>query len=404
MPQFSYSAFDPDGKTVTGQLSAENEVAALDQVARKGLIPIDLKEGGVALKWWQRELSLSGTTEIRPEVLSRFFQTFSIMLDARFPVTKSLSYCARQIRDPRLRRLLDAAHHQVQDGDPVAEALTDGYGSIPARYLRMIEVAEASNQLAQVIGRIAKGLDDELRIKREIRQALVYPVILILMSMLVIALLVFYLTPTLMPVFLSSQAAPPVVLSTMASIRQLVLQHWLILLVLAAAIGGLSYGLRGRLKVLIFKIAQHLPGLKVFLQKRQSLLFCQTMVQFLSSGDRLQSAVQQTQAAVPDPDWQELLKNAHDSIVDGKTLRASLNDTDLMDPLALAMIEAGEESDQLLETLQTAVNTLGDQTKQSLAQAVKLITPTLTLVIGLGVGAVIMSTISAILDLNDIAF
>ncbi|MHA6268369.1 type II secretion system F family protein [Aliiroseovarius sp. CAU 1755] len=404
MPQFSYSAFDANGKTVKGEVSALNELAALDQIARENLIPIQLNDGGGGLKWWQRDVSLRGDGPARPQVLTRFFQLLSIMLNANFPLPQSLAFCAGQIRDPKLKKLLAHAQRQVADGDTLAVALDDKSGTLPKRFLGAIQAGESSNQLATVVRQIAEGLGEELAIRREVRQALVYPVILIVMSILVIALLVFYLTPTLVPVFLSSQASPPVVLSVMDAIRLTVLENWPVVLIGTGALVAVLFLLRKRLAAYAAQLLRHIPGLRDFAKRKHSLTFCQTLLQYLSAGDRVQTAIGQARSAFHDPAWVSLLEQTHDQVVDGQTLAQALNGTELLDPLALAMIEAGEEGDQLVTTLQTAVGTLRDQTKQSLSQAVKLVTPLLTLLIGLGVGAVIMSTISAILDLNDIAF
>lgn len=404
MPQFSYSAFDASGKTVKGEVSAQTELAALDQIARENLIPIQVQEGGTGLKWWQRDVSFGGDGAARPQVLTRFFQMLSIMLNANFPLSQSLAFCEDQMRDPKMKKLLAQAQRQVADGDTLAAALNDKSETLPKRYLGAIEAGESSNQLATVVQQIAEGLNEELAIRREVRQALVYPVILIVMSILVIALLVFYLTPTLVPVFLSSQASPPIVLSTMEAIRLSVLGNWPLVLAAVGALAAALVLLRRQVAAYSGKLVRYIPGFRDFVKRKHSLTFCQTLLQYLTAGDRMQTAIGQARTAFHDPAWVLLLEQTHDRVVDGQTLAKALNGTDLLDPLALAMIEAGEEGDQLVATLKTAAGTLRDQTKQSLSQAVKLITPLLTLVIGLGVGAVIMSTISAILDLNDIAF
>lgn len=385
-------------------MSAQTELAALDQIARENLIPIQVQEGGTGLKWWQRDVSFGGDGAARPQVLTRFFQMLSIMLNANFPLSQSLAFCEDQMRDPKMKKLLAQAQRQVADGDTLATALNDKSETLPKRYLGAIEAGESSNQLATVVQQIAEGLNEELAIRREVRQALVYPVILIVMSILVIALLVFYLTPTLVPVFLSSQASPPIVLSTMEAIRLSVLGNWPLVLAAVGALAAALVLLRRQVAAYSGKLVRHIPGLRDFVKRKHSLTFCQTLLQYLTAGDRMQTAIGQARTAFHDPAWVLLLEQTHDRVVDGQTLAKALNGTDLLDPLALAMIEAGEEGDQLVATLKTAVGTLRDQTKQSLSQAVKLITPLLTLMIGLGVGAVIMSTISAILDLNDIAF
>ncbi|MEP6016987.1 MAG: type II secretion system F family protein [Paracoccaceae bacterium] len=403
MPQFSYQAISSNGKTVQGDINAASEVAALDQIARGGLTPVSITAGESGLKWWQKDISLSGETQLSGKVLLSFFKPFGIMLNARYSMSKALKFARDQVRDPRLGRILDVALSEVENGARLADGLRIAGTVFPERFLSMLETGERSNKLAAVVERASQVLDEEDTLRREIRQSLGYPVVLLLMGLAVLALLVFYLVPTLLPVFASSTAEPPAVLVAMDALRIGLTNHWTSILA-ALLVSALAVWLvRERFVLLTQGALRSLPLIGPFLNKRKSLSLCETLLLFLSSGTPVQAALSEAARTANDPVWRRYLSVAEDRLVDGATLSVALEGDGALDPLARAMIEAGEAGDQLVETLDAAVIALRIETRQALAQAVRLITPTLTLIVGVGVGLVILATITAILDLNQIA-
>jgi general secretion pathway protein F len=124
----------------------------------------------------------------------------------------------------------------------------------------------------------------------------------------------------------------------------------------------------------------------------------------LGSGAPLPQALAAAREAVALEPHRALLERAEAQVVAGGTLATALGHGQLIDPTALAMIEAGEEADDLRAILDTATTILAEETTRTLTQAIRTLTPVLTLTIAFGVGAIILTTISAIMDLNDIAF
>ncbi|MEP4627166.1 MAG: type II secretion system F family protein [Tateyamaria sp.] len=404
MPQFSYHAISSNGKAVNGDINAASEVAALDQIAKGGLTPVSITAGATGLRWWQKDISLSGETQLPGRVLLGFFKPFGIMLNARYSMSKSLKFARNQIQDPRLSRILDVALSEVENGARLADGLRSAGRGFPERFLLMLEAGEKSNKLVDVVTRAVQVLDEEDTLRREIRQSLGYPIVLMLMGLAVLGLLVFYLVPTLLPVFESSNAEPPTILSAMEALRVGITHHWSSVLV-ALLVTGLAIRLfRQRFAMLMQPGLRSLPFIGSFLSKRKSLSLCETLLLFLSSGAPVQAALSEAKQTENDPIWQSYLSTAEDRLVDGATLSVALDGEGSLDPLARAMIEAGEAGDQLVETLDAAVIALRTETRQALAQAVRMITPVLTLIVGVGVGLVILATITAILDLNQIAF
>ncbi|HHI70478.1 MAG TPA: type II secretion system F family protein [Rhodobacteraceae bacterium] len=405
MPTFVYSACAEDGTTVSGEVQAENDAAALDQISRKGLTPITLTEGHFDGPWWNREINLFGQSgKVKSSDLERFFTTFSTLMQARFPLPRILEFCEKQTKNRSLKRALDNIRASVENGIPLGEAMQSAKGIFPARFVTLFEIGERSNRLPEVSANAAALLSSEAKMKRELRGALVYPAILLLMSGLVLALVVFYLAPTLMPVFIGAGATAPAVLRFMTGFREIILSGWPVIFPVLAAFLLVSYVFRTHFKAWMMSLLMHLPISGPYLKRRETLRLCQSLQLMLSGGASLPQSVSAIKEGAAFPAYRSLLGQAEERIIAGGTLSDTLHGSPLIDDMASALIKAGEESDRLSEILDTVVASLSASTAQTLNQMIRLLTPLLTLLIGLGVGGIILSTISAIMDLNDIAF
>ena len=405
MPVYAYSAYANDGSTVSGEIQAENDVDALDQIAQRGLTPVNLAEGGTSGPWWSREINLFGTSgKVKSGELEGFFTSFSALMQARFPLPRIIGYCETQTKDRAMKRALGTVRASVENGMSLGQAMRGAGNVFPERFISLIATGESSNKLAEISASAAALLHSESKLKRELRAALVYPAILLVMSFLVLGLVIFYLAPTLMPVFATAGAEPPAILRLMTGVRDTILSAWPVLLTGFAIVFLFAYALRSRLSAALTALLLRLPLSGDYLKRRETLRLCQSIHLMLNSGATLTQALTAAQEGMGFSVYKNMLADAKEHIVAGGTLSETLGDNPLIDDMAATLIQAGEENDRLPEVLETVVTSLSDSTSQTLNQMIRMLTPLLTLIIGVGVGAVILSTISAIMDLNDIAF
>jgi general secretion pathway protein F len=151
-------------------------------------------------------------------------------------------------------------------------------------------------------------------------------------------------------------------------------------------------------------LVSYVPAISRYQEERETLRFCQSLTLMLTAGASLPEAINSAEQATSSSQWKSAILQARLEVESGGRLSQSLEDFEAFDPMTLSLLRAGEESDNVVEMLSSATRSLQNNTKASLQRALRLLTPALTLVIGGLVGLLIISTISAILDLNDIAF
>lgn len=405
MPRYSYEGFDAAGEMSKGDLEAPSEAAALSALASRGVTPISLQSGATQPAWWAREISLTGAAQTHKSgEVERFFATFAALMAARLPLVDSLKFCARQTRDARMRHSLDRVARSVENGATLRDALRDESGLFAERLVTLVGIGEASNTLPDIAQRIAELLLAEAVFYREIRGAMVYPAILMITATAVMAVLVFYLVPTLAPVFASAGASLPLPLKLMLALRSALLEHWMITLGLLVTAGGALIFSRKALMTNVTPLMRHLPVIGPLMVQHATLEVCRNLHLMLSSGATLTTAIATTRDAARSPRTAAMMGRALNAVQSGASLSDHLSTARGFDPVAAAMVQAGEQSDQLGAVLGRISEDLGQRATRQLKQLVQLTTPVMTLLIGGSIGLVVLSTISAIMDLNDLAF
>lgn len=324
-----------------------------------------------------------------------------MMLSAGVAIPEALRYCATLPVSPKLQRKLGRAMTAVQDGDTLSKALLDDTGIVPARLLKIVTLGEKSNMLGDVTQRIAAMLQSEEATSRELKQALIYPIILLSMSILVVSVLVFYLAPTLEPVFRTASAEPPAIIEAMLNLRNFVVSKWVGIIAAILVLATIGFLFRGHVACMLKRVATIIPVLGSYLRQRETLHFCRVLELMLSSGAQLSAAMVTARDATNDERWRRAIDDAQKEIEAGQTLEVALLGSKLLDPMARSILATAEKTDSLHKVLPPTVANLETQTSQTLSRVIGLLTPVLTLLIGVTVGAVILSTITAILDLND---
>lgn len=405
MPDYVYTAIDNAGKKHNGGLRAPNEAAALKEVETLGLIPLTLDIGQVRLPWWAREFSLSQNSKsLSDNVLLEFFTTLSRLLTANLKLSKALLFCEKHSKKPSMRMVISKILNAVENGDTIAQAMSDQAPLFPKEIITMVRIGEETNTLSETMKRISRQLERQVELRSEIQSALLYPLILICMSVLVLGMVVFFLVPTLLPIFASTGEAPPAFLGMMDWLRQTIIDDWKIVLLGIVLFGFVALKAVQHFRYQLFDFFTRMPLIGRFLIQKGSRNFCSTLSLLLSNNVSITTALKSLNESTSNQSYKRLISEIHSDVAAGRKLTTCLSSSPLIDDIAKSFIEAGEEGNHLAEALESAASLLDKSLQETLNRAVKLLTPLLTLAIGLFIGFIVYSTISTILDINNVAF
>ncbi|MEM1159378.1 MAG: type II secretion system F family protein [Pseudomonadota bacterium] len=405
MPRFAYKAYTAEGRIARGQITATDEAAVLDALGARSLVAFDITPAGTGgdVPWSAREFSLTGDTVPRKE-LSEFLSIFALMLRSRMGVLPALRSSMEDVRNRRLRALLQEAERAVEEGGRISTVLSERIDIVPGRITQLIRLGEDADQMAETTGYAAEMMERELAFRSEISAALTYPVILLVASVAVMAGLVFLLAPTLAPVFAGVGAEPPWVIAAMLSVRTFALESWPVLLAALAALVAGTAALIASKSAALERLWLRIPYFGGLRRMSESLNGLRSLALMLQSGAPLLAAISTASDSCGMRLFRDLFDRVAGDVRSGASLADALRDDQLLPPAARRMLSAGEQSDHLGDTLRSTVATLDAQLRLKIQSGLRLLTPILTLVIGVVVGGMIFSTLTAILDLNDLAF
>lgn len=405
MAHFTYRAYQPDGSLAIGMIEASNTDAALDQLNTQQLVVFEVRENvrfDADVPWWARDIiHLGEGVPVKP--LAGALRELSVLLEAGVSLEASLELAAGGVRHRPLRAFLGRALNDLRGGKTLSEALSDQPRLVPLRVLALLSAGEEANALPQTTARAATLLEDEIAFAGRIRGALAYPVILLIASILVVAGLMFFLAPNIAPIFIAADAEPPLMLRFMMATRDIILDQGIVVLAaLMATIVGITTIQRSR-SDLVERILLSVPGVGRLIVERDAARLAGTLSMMLRSGGTLLPALHATRNAVQTLYAKGLVDRAVEAIEEGRPLSAVIGASARMPEILKRTVEIGEAGNSLPDLLDNAARALDARVRAQLDTITTLATPLLTLVIGTIVGLIVLTTLTAILEINDVA-
>lgn len=406
MSRFSYKAYDPDGRLIRGAVSAESRETALDMLHKKGVIPLELATSfrdHVDTPWWKKEI-WSGNG-IATKSLAVLFRELATLVAADLPVDQALRIVALQPSIPsRLRDRLKIILNGIVEGQSLSACLDQQGSAFPDFVRASIRAGEKSGRLAEALSDLAAFLEHSTTVRDRLTTALIYPCILVVMALLAAGVIIFFLTPTVVPLLRDAGAELPAVVSALDLAQNFLSQNWAItLLTLVSLIGVCAIILRlpGPRRAL-GKTALGVPGIGRLIQDHQTALFTRTLATMTASDVSLVDGVRISGQVVQNPVFAEAAKQIGSDLEQGVTLHTAMAAAQCFPELAVRLVEIGETTGQLDAMLARAAGILETSVKNRIERVAVLLTPLLTIIIGLVIGWLILSVMSALFSVNTL--
>ncbi|CCE00701.1 type II secretion system F family protein [Bradyrhizobium sp. STM 3809] len=404
MPRFRYQAYGTDGAFAEGTIEAASVAAADATLWAQGLSPFQMRSlDGGGTPWWNREITLGGGAA-RGDLLA-FTREFSTLCSADIPMDDALRIVQAQTSLARLKTLAAALLADVLNGRPLSEAMHGQPRIFPADYVAVVRAGESGGRLAQVLSELAELLERRAEIRARIQSALIYPAMLIVLSLVTLAIIIGGVIPSMAPIFTQSGKPVPLTIQAMLALQA----HWLeIVLASLAALallgGSIGFAMtdaarRRRLDRLLLR----LPLAGSFLLQQDTARFARTLGTMLSAGVPLIPATRSASEVVGNDHLRAGLEQAIEKVQQGTALHRALRETVALPAVALQMIAVGEEAGRLDRMLLRVAEMLEKQLQTRVDRFMAALTPAMTVGIALIIGALIMPVMTAVLSINDLA-
>ena len=405
MPLFTYKAVNSLGVTEEGIRDAVDERLLIAALQSEGYIPIRVAPAnsrsflGLGLGAKQSRLSQKDIALLTGELAT--------LLESGLPLDKSLLVLMDLTEDnDRLNKLIARVLDKVKGGATLADALEQQTGIFSKFYLNMIRAGEAGGSLGDVLSRLSEYLERSQELKDTVSTALIYPAILLVMSLASLFVMLTFVVPQFTEMFESAGKALPVSTQIVVGLANWLQSYWWALLVGIIFISSyMKFQLADPVKKKVWDGRfLKLPLAGTIITNKETANISRTLGTLLGNGVSILAALVIVRETVDNLVLAAAIQDAEEQLKQGKHLSDALLEKRLLPKMAVQMIKMGEETGRLEEMLLRIATIYDKQLRVAIQRLLAFLEPALIITLGLMIAGIIMSILLAILSVNDLAF
>jgi general secretion pathway protein F len=404
VPLFRYKAATTSGDIVEGEREASSQASLIKWIQAQGHVA--LRADPIAEKSIRSAWSFEGWRRgrITTRDLGMFTLELSTLLKAGLALDKALDILAKLSETKGARALCTSIRERVRGGGSLSEAMADEEAVFSPFYLNMVRAGETGGALDLALERLGDFMQRSRELKETITSALIYPLILVFVAILSLAVILGYVVPRFTQLFEDAGQALPWSTQIVVAMGEFVQNYWWVLI--AAVVGGYLLLLKqfqdpvSRLRWDTRLLA--LPLVGELVSKIETARFSRTLGTLLANGLPLHSAIVIAKETVGNRLMSQHLQSVSEKVRAGQGLSKPLIEANVFPTLAAELMRVGEETGNLEAMLQQLTEIYEREVKTLVQRLVTLLEPALILGLGLLIAGIIMSILAAVLSVTEL--
>lgn len=402
MPRFSHRSLDAAGKTVSGQISATSLMAATEQLVAEGLTPVNVTEGSADI-WMKLNAPVAFWGRPGKRHVYEFTRDLARLTRSGLPLEPALALTAQTTENKIFSHIIADILKRIRKGESLAASLAAESDYFQPFYVAAVHAGEVAGQLPQALEHLEQMIGRQLEFSSRIRSALIYPSILLFMVSITLILVVTVVLPQFAPLFEGAEDKLPRITQFVMAFGSMARDYGLFLVVGLLAIGVYvlnSPSMRQRLAALAIRSRL---GQKLLVPLDVVRAF-RTLGGAVDGGVQLDAALPMAAATARNSMIRTDLMSLVSEVRKGALLSTELQAKDWASPVLLQMVRVGEDTGSLGIMLQEASQLMEENYRTSLERFMGLLSPLLTLTMGVVVAVLIGAVLMGMMSVNDIAF
>ncbi|HEX2643948.1 MAG TPA: type II secretion system F family protein [Thermoanaerobaculia bacterium] len=386
MPSFVWKGRAQSGQIQEGQLLADSRDAAVAVLRRQRIQVLNIKEKSREIKLIPRLPSRVGDKRV-----SIFTRQFSVMLDAGLPLVQCLEILGDQEEHRGFQTIINQVRSDVESGQSLADSMKKHPKVFDNLYTNMVAAGEAGGILDIILQRLSIYIEKSVKLKSQVKSALIYPVAVILIAALVVFIILWKVIPVFAQLFAGLGGEMPFLTRMVIGASNFVGRYFIFIFILLM-LGGMAikryHGTyRGRriLDGLLLKI----PVIGMLLRKISVARFCRTLATLTSSGVPILDGLEITAKTAGNAIVEDAIMSVRKSVEEGKTISEPLADTKVFPAMVVQMINVGEQTGALDQMLSKIADFYEDEVDTAVGGLMKLIEPLMITVLGGVIGTIV---------------
>jgi len=391
---FVYTAYTEDRKLVRGKVSATNEEGANELLAYGGYKVISLKS---VVPLINKEKLLASFYRIKPTEIIMFSRQLALLLEAGTDIVTSLDLLQEQIDNQTLRRIVGEVASDIRSGSSLSASLSKHPHAFSQMYHRTIAAGEQGGNLEVVLRQMAEHMEKGATTEKQIKGALTYPFIVVLVAIVVVGILVTFVLPAFTGMYAQFNVELPLTTRILLGISDWASKYgvYLLLVFVGAVAAGYAYIKTPAGKYRWDKAMLGFPVIGRIVHLSELCRCCRTMALLLRVGLPLPEVLSMTIHGSTNKAMTESLTGVQQELIRGEGLSGPMSKRKLFLPLMTQMVKVGEETGSLDNTLTTVADSFEMEAGDKTSAAIALIQPVMTIIIGLVVMFIVLAMVQA---------
>ena len=407
MTAFSYKALDSNGKVIKGVFEGDSERQVRGQLRGRDLKPIEVKEASAEKAPDKKEtdfLSQLLQPRISHSDLTLITRQLATLVQSNMPLDEVLTASAQQTRKTRIKALILQVRARVLEGHSLAYALGDFPHVFNEMYCSMVKAGEHAGFLGTVLERLADYTESSQHTRQKLLGAMIYPLVLVVLSIAVITVLMIFVVPDLVGVFSHTQQELPALTTVVIALSEFFAAFWWVLL-----LGLIVF-------VVIFKqlikkpqrrrvwhgLLLKLPFISGFIVAMDAARFASTLSILSSSGVPLLEGLKISSTVLTNLKLREASQEVAVTVQEGGSLNRALEQADVFPPIMVHMVASGEASGELETMLARAAANQTRELDMTLGNLMAIFEPMMIIVMAIIVCSIVFSILLPIIEMNNL--
>jgi type IV pilus assembly protein PilC len=401
MKTYKYSARTTEGKELKGTLSARDEEAVAEILHDRGLVIVDIKDTFDFNLEKLNQINIGGVP-LKEKVI--FMRQMATMVSSGLPLTRSLEIMEIQTSNPLFKRVIAKVKSDVESGKGLAESFFNQEEIFDDITLNLIEAGEESGRLDDILLKLAIELEEKQSLQGKLRGALIYPAIILVVIVAVIALLMFVLVPEMSEIYMEFDSELPWTTQFLITVSEFATAYWWIVLIVLI-IGGISakaYLDTENGKRTWDKIIVKIPIVGPVVTKMQLAQFTRIMALLLSSGLSIIKALELTAKSLSNSLFSDVVLEAKNDVEKGGALAVPISRSENYPLLVSSMIAVGEETGNLDVVLDKIAQYYKEEVNQATANLSAVLEPVFLVIMGGTIGFISVAIYMPMFQLTEV--
>jgi type IV pilus assembly protein PilC len=391
----------PGGEIIEGVYAAESEARLRREFEERGLYVLAVQRAGrMALG----SLALPTRARIKTRDFLIFNQELATLLKAGMPLVQSLEILRRRVTHPLFKAVLDDVHERVRGGNSLSEAFEAHGALFPGVYTASLMAGEKSGNLEQVIRRYVAYVKVVATVRRKTLSALIYPAVLLALSMIVVAIIVLRVVPEFGAFYDQFGQQLPMSTRAIVAVSEFAGTYFLMLLLVLLSVGAAVWlwltrpGQRERVDRWLLAV----PAIGPVARKFSTSQAARTLATLLGGGIPLVNAIDVSARSIKNRYLSRELQSAAQQVREGRALSLAMEGSGAFPDVAIKMVEVGESTGALQEMLNSLADFYDEEIETNLGRFITLVEPILLVVMGLVIAGLLLSLYMPLFNMSGL--